>query len=1054
MKRLMLLALLGIVSCLLAQAAAGATWRDLAGRADSLIALGSPDSANAVVEQAITLALSEYAESDTTVSLCIRRGGPCETHYFRSYAEAESLYARVLGIKERILGSNNADVASAMHTLGWIYYLQKRDTEAESLFTQVLAIREKVLGTYDRNVAQTLHNLGLLYKRQQRFAEAESVYTRSLAIRERVLEPDDLDLAWSLFNLAGLYYEVGKYQEAEPLFRRVLAIREKVLGPDDLLVGPTLNNLAGVYIEQGKYAAAEPLFRRAMAIEEKCKGTEHPDLIAHVGNLAIVCYEQAKYVEAEALFMRAIGLIEKNLGTENVELATVYNNLANLYAEQGRCAEAEPLLEQSLSMWEKALGPEHYYLAYPLHTLGVCYSDRGAYAEAELVLRRALDVIGKALGPESPVSTEPLRDLAAVYSNQGKYTEAEPLYRRALAIWQDAVGDKHPDYASGIEAFSRHYRLAGEPEAALDLAAKAFEIRRKNFRDGSAVMSERDALTYSKFMQRSADSFLSAYFDIERPGAGATHTAADVVLSTKGKTSETTFVRAAEMNMLAQLGAMADSLRDARTLLSKLYVSGATGGGAVGQREALEQATREKERLEARLASSNATYRNLQEALEADPDRIRDMLRAVPRRMALVEYARYNYQPASHGGPIPRYLVLVIDRDRPMKIVDLGEASLIDDLIDRYRRHMLDISSSGKWPTVADQHGYRDIAAALYEVIWKPIEEMTVEPSLVLVAPDGGLNMVAFASLMDDAGRYLVETTTIHYLSSGRDLIRLRDEAQPARGLLALGDPDYNAPAYARLMQEPSREEPVTEIAGLSTRNVRSGCVELQDMTVSSLPGTRHEVELIASGWAEHTDEPLTVRLGIEASEERLKTEGPGNRIIHLATHGYFLEGVCQPEEPAGPLGSNVGFLGENPLLLSGLLLAGGNLHGTGADSLGAEDGVLTAEEVTAMTLSGTQVVVLSACETGLGRVRDGEGVYGLRRAFQMAGARTVFSALWPVADEATAMMMSQLYERHGDPMPDALRRIQTERIDDLHRASRCDHPFSWGGFIALGDWR
>lgn len=1053
MKSRILLAVLGVVTCLLGQQAAGATWRDLLGQADSLAALGNPDSADAVIEQAITLALSEYDESDTTVSLCIPRGGACQTFYFRTYGDAESLYARVLGIKERIFGRANPDVASVLNTLGWISYSQKRYAEAESVFNQALAIREGVLGTYHRDVAQTLHNLGLLYARQQRFAEAESVYTRSLAIREAVLEPQDLNLAWSLFNLAMIYFNVGRYQEAEPLERRALAIREKVLEPDDPLVLASLNNLAGIYTEQGKYAEAEPLFRRAIALKEKREGTEHPDLITHVGNLAIVCYNQAKYAEAETLFKRTIDLIQKAWGNDNQALAGVYNNLANLYAEQGRCPEAEALLQQALSIYEKALGPDHHILAYPLHTLGVCYSDQARYAEAELVLMRALEVIEKSLGPESPISAYPLSDLAAIYTNQGKYAEAELLYRRALAIWEDAVGVEHPDYAAGMEAFSKHHRLAGEPEVALDLAARAFEIRRKNFRDGSAVMSERDALTYSKFMQRSADGFLSAYFDIEAPDPAATRTAADVVLSTKGKASETTFVRAAEMNMLAHLGAMADSLRNARTLLSKLYVSGATEE-ALGNREVLDQATRDKERFEARLAASNVSYRNLQEALDADSDKIRSILRTLLRRMVLVEYAKYDYQPKQPGRAVPHYLVLVIDRDEPMRIVDLGEASLIDGLIERYRRHMLGISSSGQWPAGADQHDYRDLATALYEMVWKPIEDMTAEPGLVLVAPDGGLNLVPFACLMDDAGRYLVETTAIHYLSSGRDLIRLRNETQPAKGLFALGDPDYNASAYARLMQKPSPAQPVIEIASLSTRNVRSGCGQLRHMTVSSLPGTKHEVELIAAGWADQTNEPLTVCLGLEASEERLKVGGPGNRIIHLATHGYFLEGVCQPEEPTGWLGSDVGFLGENPLLLSGLFLAGGNLHGAGADSLGAEDGILTAEEVTAMTLSGTQVVVLSACETGLGRVTEGEGVYGLRRAFQMAGARTVISALWPVSDEATAEMMSHLYQRHDESMPDALRRIQLERIDDLRQANRPDHPFIWGGFIALGDWR
>jgi CHAT domain-containing protein len=235
---------------------------------------------------------------------------------------------------------------------------------------------------------------------------------------------------------------------------------------------------------------------------------------------------------------------------------------------------------------------------------------------------------------------------------------------------------------------------------------------------------------------------------------------------------------------------------------------------------------------------------------------------------------------------------------------------------------------------------------------------------------------------------------------------------------------------------------------------VRSGCGDLNDMTVKPLPATRREIELVASGWQGFTDEPATVCLGSDATEDRLKSEAPGKRVIHLATHGYFLEGTCQPQQPERDFESDIGFVGENPLLLSGLFFAGANLHGEGADSLGTEDGILTAYEVSAMDFRGTEMVVLSACETGLGKVEEGEGVYGLRRAFQMAGARTVISALWPVSDEATADMMSQLYERQDESIPETVRRIQLEKINELRQSGQPDHPYLWAGFIAMGDWR
>jgi CHAT domain-containing protein len=330
---------------------------------------------------------------------------------------------------------------------------------------------------------------------------------------------------------------------------------------------------------------------------------------------------------------------------------------------------------------------------------------------------------------------------------------------------------------------------------------------------------------------------------------------------------------------------------------------------------------------------------------------------------------------------------------------------------------------------------------------------------MVFVAPDGDLNSISFAGLLDENGRYLVDRFAFHYLSAGRDLARLAKQGESGQGLLALGDPDYDAVGSSAGAPPVAVGAALAQIGYYHTRNVRSGCERLKGVSVPALPGTRREVELVASKWNRASKEPASVYFGSDASEERLKAESSGKRVIHLATHGYFLGDVCQPDVPGSAFdGSGIGgvweFVGENPLLLSGLFLAGCNLRGACADSMGIEDGILTAYEVSAMNLEGTDLVVLSACETGLGDVKQGEGVYGLRRAFQMAGARTVVSSLWAVPDEATADMMSGLYERRAASIPDTMRRMQLQKIRDLRRHRKADHPYTWAGFIATGDWR
>jgi CHAT domain-containing protein len=307
---------------------------------------------------------------------------------------------------------------------------------------------------------------------------------------------------------------------------------------------------------------------------------------------------------------------------------------------------------------------------------------------------------------------------------------------------------------------------------------------------------------------------------------------------------------------------------------------------------------------------------------------------------------------------------------------------------------------------------------------------------------------------MDEKGNYLIERHPLHYLSAGRDLIRLKDQETSGSGLAAFGDPDYDAPAALRLdgrYEALPISSPVVEQG--NAVNLRSGCGSFRDISVSRLVNTREEVESITGFWKQdYRWEPAVIYTDNRASEENFKTNSLGKRVIHLATHGYFIQNECVPKQQGK--GHVTTYSGENPLLLSGLFLAGANLHGDGTEDEQAEDGIVTALEVSAMDLKGTDLVVLSACETGLGEVRQGEGVYGLRRAFQLAGARTVVSALWRVPDSETKALMKTLYAQKATTYPELMQQAALQHIHNFRIIGRPTHPYSWGGFVAMGDWR
>ncbi len=1003
-----------------------------------------------IKERIVGLGAPGYAEILSDLGRLHRQQG--------RYSQAESLFVRALSIREKALGPDHPDVAASLNSLGNLWLNTGRLYGAESLYVRALSIRERSLGPDHLDVAWSLNNLADLWKAQGRYSEAEPLFVRALAIREKVLGPDDLDVAWGLNSLASLCWSQGRYTEAEPLYERALAIREKVLGPEDRDVAVSLANLASLRSSQGRYSEAEPLYERALAMKEKVLGPDHPGLVSGLSNLASLLFEQGRYSDVEPLFERALAISEKALGPDHPNVALVLGNLATLRRSQGRYSEAQALCERDLAIREKALGPDHPELAYSLDTIASLFLDQGRYSEAEPLYQRALTISERALGPDHPMAAYSLNNLANLYGAQGRYSDAEPLHKRALAISERALGPDHPDVALYLESFCNLYRRQGEHAKAIEFARRACSIRRKNFVENSIGLSEKDALTFSRFLRASLGQYLSCYLDLGSTDPATALETADLVLACKGQVSDGILERQrsiVEGADSATLG-LGESLRYARFRLANLFVEG-PGEDIGAYRAEVDSLDRFSEQLEVELSRRSASFRGYVAYRNVNAGRIASLL---PQNSVVAEYVRYAYHDLELKRDIPHYLVVVMATDGEPQVVDLGESSQIDSVIGTYRSHMLNVATCGRPPTFVDEQEYGRCAQDLYSKVWQPIEEYVSGRDLVFIAPDGALNMVSFAALIGKEGNYLIEGYPIHYLSAGRDLVRVSDETASGTGLLALGAPDYNASASSRLHQPVTQGMTSTDLDHITTRNVRSGCGRLSDVSVPPLPGTRKEVELISSEWKKASHEPASIYFGSDASEERFKKEAQGSRVIHLATHGYFLEGACQAEVPEesfesrSGLGRDAGYVGENPLLLSGLFFAGANLHGEGADSLRCEDGILTAYEVSGMNLEGTELVVLSACETGLGRVEEGEGVYGLRRAFQMAGARTVVSALWPVPDEATAEMMSHLYDRGRESLPEAMRKIQLKTIKELRRHGEVDHPFTWAGFIALGDWR
>jgi CHAT domain-containing protein/Tfp pilus assembly protein PilF len=895
-------------------------------------------------------------------------------------------------------------------------YAKAKYAEAVVPAQRALALREEALGPSHPDVAKSLNDLGRVYWSQGEYAKAEPLYTRALAIHEKALGPSHLDVADSLNNLAVLYKDQGAYAKAEPLMARALAIRENALGPSHPDVAGSLNNLAALYGNQGAYLKAEPLYTRALAIKEKALGLSHSEVATVLNNLALLYRDQGAYAKAEPLFTRALAIDEKAHGSSHPKVATDLNNLAGLYRRIGAYAKAEPLFVRALAIRERTLGPNHPMVASCLNNLAALYRDQGAYAEAEPLLVRALVIVEKSLGPSHRLVALALNNLGAIYRDQGEYANAEPLLARAVAMAEKELGPSHPEVANSLNNLARLHRAQGAHDKAEPLVARAADIQEHELRTELVRLSEPRKRAVMTLLQDKTDSIVSLHADARPRSTSALEFALTTVLRRKGRILDSmvdsnTRIR---RHLTPQLRDQLDQLAQARTeLVAQLY---APAGSPL---RAQATATRAQiDELESTLSKASAEFRT-----EVEPITLAKIQEALPAGTALVELVRYRRddprQPERQGRQEERYVAyLVTSRGAPQWIA-LGEGAPIDAQID---------AVLGAIHCKAAGEKTRAELQRLDALVLAPIRSRLSGISHLLVAPDGKLNLVPFEALVDPHGRYALENYLVSYVTSGRDLLRSTPRS-PRSSAVIIADPDYGP--------LPKRRAPGT-------------------LAIAQLPGTRAEAADLRRYF------PAAPLTGARATKFALATlKGPA--MLHIATHGFVRPdpGVL-PAPPActpvqsdgvrdmyvdGETSSSAPSAGAddlaNALDRSGLAMAGANV---------GSDGIMTAREIAGLDWWGTQLVVLSACETGRGAVATHEGVYGLRRALLLAGAASQVVSLWSVSDNATRALMREYYARLalGIGRAEALRQAKQHLINH----SRYTHPYYWAAFIPAGDWR
>jgi len=902
-------------------------------------------------------------------------------------AEAQEILE---GVVKNAAAANDAGTAlEAKSDLAEVLDERGDYAAAETMAKEVLERQTETLGAGHPNTVATLALLGNIQRQQGRLAEAEATLKDAHDRFVKVLGDSHPSTIVAANNLGEILEKEGLYDRAEPFLYGALQSSRKLYGESNPTTLAGMNNLALLYESQGNFDKAEALYKSAIAIYTRTAGANHPTTIAIVNNLAFLELLREDYAKAEPMFRQVLTAWTASYGPRHQNTLKAANSLARVVHKLGRLDEARRMFEQTLAARRQALGETHIDTLRSMHDLGALERSAKRFDVAEALLAKTLAADEAVLGPLHPYTFETLNTLAAVKQEKGDLAGAAEV--------------RHTTFQRRNDFFARMLPVTGD-----------------NAREGYVRLHQPELADYESLLTR---------LDPATGGRGLL----EVSLNRKGLL----FKVASELAQISRLSGSPElakltaELGEARKRLAALTLSGPTEETKDRHVEVVNELEDRINRLQGDLGRASLRFAKTVKAIEVE-----QLIAALPEDAALVDFLLFT-----SGGK--QQLVAATLRKEGGKavtsVVRYDDPAAIDALVVKYRK---DIQSEE-----IELDELLDSGQTAYNAIWKPLEAATAGKSKVYVIPDGMLNIMPFSALVEKNGKYLIERLDLHIYTTSRNLLPSTLPAAKGGYMINAG-PDYNTEDSA---PKEEREKAKSRSAGMreDMRGLSSG---MRGLKFDPLPGAEREGQLIRQK-VEGEGKPTLMYAKADAQEKVLHDMTEAPEILHIATHGFFLKADDTLRKRLLKLqrGGDVQLPppGDNPLLRSGLAFAGINANAQLLGEIDTDnDGVLTALEVLSLNLTGTKLAILSACETGLGEIHEGEGVYGLRRAFQEAGAGSVVSSLWEVSDAGTQTLMTSLYGRllKGTPPHQALRDAQLEML----RIGQWSSPYIWSAFFMV----
>ena len=952
-----------------------------------------------------------------------------------NYSVAEQSLLESLRIRKEVLGENHPGYAGGLYNLGILYYAQDNYSAAEQYYLESLHIFKEVLGDKHPDYAGCLNNLGLLYDKQGNYSAAEQYYLESLRIYKEVLGENHPSYAMSLNNLGTLYQAQGNYSAAEQYYLESLRIRKEVLGENHPDYAICLNNLGLLYDTQGNYSAAEHYYLESLRIFKEVLGENHLSYATCLNNLGTLYESQGNYSEAEHYYLESLRIRKEVLGENHHSYAGSLNNLGGLYYAQGNYLAAEQYYLESLPIFKEVFGANHLDYAMSLNNLGTLYQAQGNYSAAEQYYLESLRIYKVVLGENHPDNANSLNNLGVLYSTQGNYSAAEKYCLESLRIIKDVLGENHPDYETCLNNLGGLYCAQGNYSAAEQYLVKSFSISKKNFLTSLDYMTEHERGQFWNKLQEPFENMYPLFtyryhfikpsistfaYDNELFRKGLLLNSADAV--------RRSILESGDSVLIEQWNELTDAKQVVMRLEEKEPISGQ-----------LEIYRHRADSLEKIMTISSSAFRQSKEQWNINWKSVKKQL---SRNEVAIEYFS---APLSKDSTMYCALLLRHNSKYP-ELIPLFEEKEVTNIT----------SAISKSEENSLLYHYSKKGAELTQKVWSSVLSKIKPGETIYFAPTGILHQLAIEYLPYDEQRTMSDVYNMVRLSSTREIVTNKSK-ESYKSAVTYGGIHYDLDNKTILTE--SNLYPGLKRSSLENDSINRGSAKF-------LPGTKEEAERINKLLVDNKIEAIIYKTK-SANEESFKSlSGKHNNILHIATHGFTWTDSTARKQDYFADRMKMQLMGDNqpkgpiidPLNRCGLLFAGANtaLQGKSRElPEGVQDGILTAKEISLIDLRDAELVVLSACETAKGDITS-EGVFGLQRAFKMAGAKTIIMSLWKVDDNATQLLMTEFYTNwiaKRQPKREAFKNAQNAvryAVNEYGDYIYKDKPYYWAGFVML----